>query len=160
MSLQDLKDKFYELAPRDQLMLIVLVGAVVLYVLFFVVYVPLKNDLAGESKRVVALHQEQARVRSLAGQVLALQAAGGDVNNQNINSILNDSSREFGLRMENFQPSGNSVRVRLAAADFNQVLAWLQELELKQGLQIKDLTLTADQRPGAVLTNVQVQQGE
>lgn len=160
MSFDELKQKFYDLSPRDQLMLLVLAAGVLLYLLHFVLYEPMRDELESERKRVLAVKEEQARVRSLAAQALALQQSGGELNHQNINSILNDTSREFGLRMENFQPSGSAVRVRLASADFNRVLAWLHELEIKQGLQIRDLNLTADDQPGAVIANVQVEQGE
>ncbi len=154
------KEKFFLLSARDQLMLVVGAAAIFLYILLFVVLGPLQSKLELQRKRVAAAVAEQQNVYSLAGKVKALQSGGGQVANQSLNAIINDSLRQFGLRMENFQPSGSAARLRLAAADFNQVLPWLHELEIKQGLQIKDLTLTADKNPGAVLVNIQVQQGE
>lgn len=158
--MNELKEKFLELSPRDQLMLVFGVGAVVIYVLIFVLLLPMQEDLSKQKKRVVAAKEEQQRVQVLAGKVLSAQQNGGNTGTQSINALLNQSLGQFGLRMENFQPSGNSARVRLASAEFNKVLAWLHELEIKQGLQVKDLTLTADKNPGAVLVNVQLQQGE
>lgn len=158
--MNELKEKFLALSTRDQLMLVGGAALVLIYILVFVLLFPMQDRLDKSQQRVKSSLEEQSRVRHLAGQVLGLQQNGGGAGQQGINALLNESLGRFGLRMENFQPSGNTARVRLASAEFNQVLAWLHELEINQGLQVKDLTLTADKNPGAVLVNVQLQQGE
>lgn len=160
--MNDLKQWFFDLSPRDQLMLVVGSGLLLIYILVFLVYLPMKNGLEQTERRNIAAMEEQQRVRDLAGQVLATRAAGGDPadGGGNLNSALNSSLREHGLTMENFQPSGSGARVRLGASEFTRVLAWLHDLEVKRGLHIRDLTITADQTPGAVVVNLQLQQGE
>lgn len=160
--LDELKEKFLDLSPRDQLMLVVGTLAVLVYILVFMVLMPLHNELASTQKRNNALLEEQGRVRDLASKVMAAKQAGDSPGNagQSLNALLNSTLRDHGLRMENFQPSGNSARVRLASAEFNKVVAWLNELEIQRGIQIKDLTITADQAPGSVLVNLHMQRGE
>lgn len=159
--MNDIKQWFLDQSPRDQLVLSAGGVLVLLYILLFMVLLPLREDLQSTQKRNLAALQEQQRVHNLAGRVLGLQqSAGGGAAGQNLNSLLNETLREFGLRMENFQPSGDAARVRLGTSDFNRVFAWLTEMEVKQGVQIKDLTITADQSPGAVLVNLQLVQGE
>lgn len=159
--MNDIKQWFLDQSPRDQMMLSAGGIAVVLYILLFMVLMPLYESLEKTEKRNLAVMAEQQRVRELASQVLAQQKSpSGATAGQNLNALLNQSLREFGLTMENFQPSGNSARVRLGSSEFNKVLAWLHEMEVKQGVQIKDLTITADQGPGAVLVNLQMVRGE
>lgn len=159
--MNDIKQWFLDQSPRDQMMLSAGGIAVVLYILLFMVLMPLYENLEKTEKRNLAVMAEQQRVRELASQVLAQQKSpSGATAGQNLNALLNQSLREFGLTMENFQPSGNSARVRLGSSEFNKVLAWLHEMEVKQGVQIKDLTITADQGPGAVLVNLQMVRGE
>lgn len=158
--MNEIKQWFLDQSPRDQMMVSVGGVAVLIYILFFLVLFPMQNDLDRKEKRNMASLQEQQEVRQLAGQVLARQQAGqASAGAQNLTSLLNDSTREFGLTMENVQPSGNSARVRLGASDFNKVLAWLHEMEIKRGLQISDVTITAERNPGVVMVNLQLTQG-
>lgn len=161
--MNELKQWFFDLSPRDQLMLVVGGGLLLVYILVFVVYFPMKDGLEQTERRNIAAMEEQQRVRELAGQVLATRAAGGDPaagGGGSLNAALNSSLREHGLAMENFQPSGSGARVRLGTSEFTRVLAWLHDLEVKRGLHIRDLTITADPAPGAVVVNLQLQQGE
>lgn len=157
--MNDLKQWFLDQNPRDQMMLSVGGVAVLIYILVFMVLLPMQDNLDRKERRNLVSLQEQEEVRQLAGQVLARQQGGQAVSNQNLTSLLNDSTREFGLTMENVQPSGNSARVRLGASDFNKVVAWLNEMENKRELQISDLTITADRNPGLVQVNLQLTQG-
>lgn len=159
--MNDLKQWFLDQSPRDQLVLSVGGVATVIFILLFMVLLPMYDDLESTQRRNLAAVNEQQRVRELAGQVIGQQQSpSGATAGQNLNALLNESLREFGLTMENFQPSGDSARVRLGSSDFNKVIAWLTEMEVKQGVQIKDLTITADQGPGAVLVNLQLVRGE
>lgn len=158
--MNEVKQWFLDQSPRDQMMLSVGGIAVVLYILLFMVLMPLYDNLEKTQQRNLAAMAEQQRVRELAGQVMAQkQSPSGSTAGQNLNALLNESLREHGLTMENFQPSGNTARVRLGASEFNKVLAWLTEMEIKHGVQIKDLTIT-EQGPGAVGVNLQIARGE
>jgi len=158
--MNQIKQWFLDQSPRDQMVLSVGAAAMAIFILFFLILFPMQDNLQKTQKRNLASLQEQQTVRDLAGQVLARQQDGSHSGTQNLTSLLNDTTRQFGLRMENVQPTGNSARVRLGASEFNVVLAWLHEMEIKQGLQVTDLTITADKNPGAVLVNLQLTQGE
>ncbi len=159
--MNDLKQWFFDLSPRDQLMLVVGGSLVLVYILVFVVLLPMDDKLDQSRKRNLAALEEQQRVRQLAGELMAAKSAGGKSGSGgSMNAVLNNTLREHGLTMENFQPSGDGARVRLGVSDFNQVLAWVHDLEVNRGMHIRDLTVTGDQVQGAVSVNLQLQQGE
>jgi general secretion pathway protein M len=159
--MNELKQWFLDQSPRDQMVLSAAAVVVGIFILLFLVLSPMQADLDKKQKRNLGALQEQQMVRDLAGQLLARQQSGqGGGNSNSLTSLLSESTRNFGLTMENIQPSGNTARLRLAAADFKQVLAWLNEMEIKQGLQVSDLTLVADKAPGTVIVNLQLAQGE
>lgn len=158
--MNEVKQWFLDQHPRDQAMLAAGGLLVAIYILLFVILFPMQDELAKKQKRNIAALGEQQNVYQLAGQLLAKQQSGGGESSQNLNSLLNQSLREFGLSMEQFQPSGNSARVRLATSEFNKVLAWLHEIEIKQGVMVRDLSVTADKSPGAVLVHLQLVRGE
>ncbi len=159
--MNDFKQWFFDLSPRDQLMLVAGGSLVLVYVMVFIVLLPMSDKLEESRKRNLAALEEQQRVRQLAGELMAVKSAGGNAGGGgSMNAVLNNTLREYGLTMENFQPSGDGARVRLGVSDFNQVLAWVHDLEINRGMHIRDLTVTADQAQGAVSVNLQLQQGE
>lgn len=160
--ISDLKEWFASLSPRDQLMLLMGGGAVLIYILVFLVLVPMREELERKEQRNMRALEEQHRVLNLAGQVLGARETQAEETpgQQSLNALLNDTLREYGLSMETFQPSGSAARVRLAPSEFNRVIAWLDELENKHAMQIRDLTLTADGRPGMVLVNLSLLRGD
>lgn len=158
--LDELKQKFLDLSPKDQLMLAVGALAVLVYILLFVILLPMQSEMRKMEKRNMQALDEQGEVRELAGKLLAKQNAGESTGgDQSLNGILNSSLRAHGLLMENFQPSGNSARVRLRSGEFNKVLGWINEMEVRQGMTIKNLTMTADESPGSVMVSLTIQQG-
>lgn len=158
--MNEIKQWFLDQNPRDQMMLSVGVVAVVIYILLFLILFPIQEDLRKTERRNLDSLRIQQEVRDLAGQVLARQQGGQQTGGQNLTSLLSESTRQFGLSMENVQPTGNTARVRLGASPFGSVLAWLNDMESKHGLQITELNITADKSPGAVLVSLQLTQGE
>ena len=160
--LDDAKNWFLSLSPRDQLALGICSVVLVCYVLIFVILLPMQTDLEKAEHRNKRALEEQQEVRTLAGRILAAKASESSQGGRGgLNAILNDSLREFGITMENFQPSGTTgARVRLAPSEFNKVLAWLNEMEIKRGVTIKDVTMTAQENPGTVAVTLQMQLGE
>lgn len=159
--MNEAKEWFLNLNSRDQLMLAIGGFAFLIYILLFMILIPMQGELERKKQGNLAAMSEQQRVHHLAGQVLGReqQQSNGRDTQQSLNALLNSSLRQFGLRMESFQPSGDTARVRLSSSEFNKVLAWLDEMETKKGVQIRDLTITADNDPGAVLVNLQIMQG-
>ena len=59
--------------------------------------------------------------------------------------------------MDDFQPTGaNNVRVRFASVEFNKLVAWMNELENKEGIQIKEVSVTADPKIKGLLSTATV----
>ena len=155
--MNELKQRFLDLSPRDQLFLVGGAGILLVFILLFGVLFPMQDELAKARKQNASALKEQQEVRSLAGRVLASQqGAQGGNQQQSLNGLLNKTLSQHELTMENFQPSGNQARVRLSSSDFNKVFAWMHELEIKHGVNIKDVTITSDQSPGSVLVNLQL----
>ncbi len=159
--MDDLKQWFLGQSPRDQLVLSLGGVLVSLYILMCLVLQPMQNDLAKQERRNARMLDEQVEVLSMAGQLMAVRDPGAPTGarDQSLNGIVNATTRHYGLRMDSLQPSANSARVRLGASNFNDVMAWLNDMENKRGLQIKDLTITASQLPGSVVVHLQLVQG-
>jgi len=158
--MEEYKQWFFEQSPRDQMVLVFGVITVVFYILFFVVLFPMQDGVSKKERQINDALVEQGDIYELASKLKARQDTGASgASDQSLNSVINATTRQFGVSMMSNQPSGNSARVRLGPSQFNNVISWLHEMEINRGIQIKDLTITADTVPGNVTTQLQLVKG-
>jgi general secretion pathway protein M len=153
--MNELKNWFLQNSPRKQLALSIgaLITAVVL--LYMVAISPLAKNRDRQLTNNQALVSQLIELRRLAAELLGRLESGG-AQPLNLAQLTNQSLRSHNLRMEDFQPTGDtSVRIRLANVEFNSVIAWLDELENKEGVQISEISVTGDAIEG-LLSNVTV----
>lgn len=150
--MNEFKDWFLQKSPREQLMLGVMTILVTLTLIYVLVLLPLINQRDKQLVNNRALIAQQMEVRRLAAEVLGQQQSG-NTRQRSLAQITNTTLRNQGLKMEDFQPTGNNnVRVRLARVEFNKVMSWLDELENKEGVQVKEVSVTADDIKGLLST--------
>lgn len=153
--MEELKNWFLQNSPREQLMLSVGAVAVSLCLLYIGVLAPLadKRDKQRAINQTVLNQQEE--VRELAQAILGQRQSGGS-GDRSLAQLTNSTMRNHGLTMEQFQPTGNnSVRVRFGSVEYNKIMAWLDELENKEGVQVSEVSVTASDVTG-LLSNATV----
>ena len=149
---------FNNLESREQLLLMVGGFFVVLYLLYLVLWNPIANKRDDLLVQNQAVAQSLGSVRSLAAEYQALKrsgAAGKSPVGSNLSRIVDTSVARNQLKMNRFQPSSSGdVQVRFENAVFNNIVAWLYELESEYAIEVKELSVT----PGAAagLVNVSV----
>ena len=158
--MEALKDWWNNATSREQLYL--LVGGIC--VAICLVYVILYKPITGMRDKQLRINNAQLasleRVRELAGQVQALNNTSDANTGPRIDQLVQRSLSANLLRAAALDASGrNGVRIRLENAPFDRVVAWLHELEITQGVQIKDLTVAAGKQQGQVTINMRVQKG-
>ncbi|MDZ7923536.1 MAG: type II secretion system protein M [Marinagarivorans sp.] len=150
--MNDFKNWFLQNSQREQLLISVGSVLVILALLYMLVLVPMTKS---RDKQVInnrAVLAQQQQVRELAAQYLGEQQSGGG-QPMSLAQLINTSLSHHGLRMDDFQPTGEQdVRVRLDRVEYNKVMAWLDELENKKGVQIKEVSVAVDEVAGLLST--------
>lgn len=145
---------------REQLSLLIMSAAVVLYVLFAWVWSPLdsaRDDMALRNQSTVELLQ---RVDAMVSEVQALKAAGGgNIRQRNLTSLINQTTRSQNLSVTRLQPnSRGDIQVRMEGAPFDDVMKWLHVIELRERLVIQELSLTKAGGSGLINLTVRLSQ--
>lgn len=150
--MNEFKNWFLQNSPREQLLLGVGAVAVALTLLYAGLLMPIANDRDKQILNNKAVLSQQVEVRQLAAEVLGQQQSGGG-RQASLAQVTNNSLRNHGLRMDDFTPTGDKdVRVRLSNVEFNKVMAWLDELENKEAIQIREVSVTAADITGLLST--------
>lgn len=143
---------------RDQIAIVALAIAVVIYVLVGWIYQPLQakqaqltqaNDVAAEDLRWML--GAAAKVKAAPAKQ-ASSSSGGS-----LSQVIDASVRRAGLKMKRFQPSGDKqAQVWLENVPYSAAMTWLNELEVERGYRIDSASITAASQSGTVNVRIRV----
>ncbi|MCX2972251.1 type II secretion system protein M [Halieaceae bacterium IMCC8485] len=155
-----MKQWFMGLTQREQLSLFIMGLAVALYLAFVIFIAPLSQarDRMVVQNRGVA--ESLQRVEVLVSQILYLRETGnGSSTNLNLTSLVNRSTSSYQLQVNRLQPnSRGELQVRLENAVFDDLIAWLYQVEYKEGLRVLETSITPAGTVGRVNATVRLAQ--
>ena len=155
-----MKQWFAGLTQREQLSLLIMGGAVALYLLYMLLLAPLseaRDRMATQNQGVAGSLQ---RVDVLVSQIMLLRESGNDSGaRRNLTSLINRSTSGFSLQVNRLQPnSRGEIQVRLENAVFDDLVAWLHQMEYTEGLLVREASVTQAGAPGRVNVTVRLAQ--
>ena len=154
-----MREWFNAQTPRDQIALIALAAAVVIYGVVAFALVPAseaRSQMVANNKAATA---QLARVEAKVSQVVDLRANGESGQNQNLSSTLSAAAQNAGLTVKRLQPnSRGEVQVRFESVEFDALLQWLQTIEGNEGLRIIDASVSDAGRSGGVNATLRVRE--
>ncbi len=149
---QQLSDRYYQLEPRDQLALKILsafLGIILLY--SFVVQPAREYQLEAEQhyrQSLEALNWIEANKPLVT--VAANQRAKRDPG-QSLLGIANATSKSYRLSFNRYQPVGeNGLSLWLNKVAFNDVVLWLERLDKRYGISVKEIAVEREANKGLV----------
>ena len=160
--MQAIKQWYSNLARKEQ-QLIALLGAVfVVFIFAKLIWQPISD-----SRDRLRIQNEQAQrelvsVRALASEYKTLKQSGARSGGSggNLNQLLNSSVKRHQLSLKRLQPSSSGdVQLRFENAVFNRLVAWLNELEVANGVVVKDISISPAGTAGLVNVSVRVRNG-
>ena len=154
-----MREWFNAQTQREQLALMILTAALVLYGLVAFVLLPVndaRNQMLANNEAAIA---QLARVEAKVSQLLELRANSEAGQNQNLSSTLSAAAQNAGLVVKRLQPnSRGEVQVRFESVEFDALLQWLQTIEGNEGLRIVDASLSDAGRSGGVNATLRVRE--
>lgn len=144
---------YREQSSRDQRMLLLLGGFLLLVSVWLLVRVPVERDLEQAERRYEAARSDHLWI--LEHREEAARAAGrsgsGQQTGQALLSTVAGSARRSGLTLNRFQPEGDdALAVSLDEVVFSDMLGWLETLEAEEGIRVRQASLSAADRAGRV----------
>jgi general secretion pathway protein M len=144
---------YADLESRDRYALL---GLAVFFGLLFVVvgiWQPAVNYAADakasrDSKRELIewMNSTAGQARATAGSQVASPNSG-----QSLLTIVSRTAKTFSIKPNKLQPEGNdAVGVWFEAVAFDMLISWLEELQMKQGILVKQISVDKNEQPGTV----------
>lgn len=155
-----MKAWFVNLTQREQLSLLVMALAVGLYLLFMVLVAPLDSAREQMAQQNRGVAESLQRVDVLVSQIMQ-QREGGAASGarRNLTSLINRSTSSYSLQVDRLQPnSRGEVQVRLENAVFDDLAAWLHQVEYREGLLVREASITQAGSAGRVNATIRLAQ--
>lgn len=155
-----MKDWFIQRNQREQVSLLVLAFALGLYLLYMLIWSPLdsmRDKLEVQNMGVATTLQ---RVDAMVSEVMQLRDGGARTSSRrNLTSLINKSTSRLELQVSRLQPNARGeIQVRLESAAFDTVLLWLHEVEYREGLLVREVSITQAGPAGRVNATVRIAQ--
>ena len=153
-----MKELFSQLNQREQLSLLLLSLALLVYLLYILVLSPLESEREQLIAQNSAVIESQGRVDAMVSQLLQLREGGAKTGaKRNLTSVINQSTSRLQLPVMRLQPnSRGEIQVRIENASFNDVLKWLNEMEYTESLLVREVSVTPAASAGRVNITVRI----
>jgi general secretion pathway protein M len=152
------------LEPRERMLVLAIVGALVVLLVYGMLLQPfynqhgkLKAGVAEQRETLKWMQQSAATVRQLRGSG---QTASTGLGGRSLLSVADASARNSGLgpALKRVEPEGSSgVRVWLDGAAFDSVAGWLDLMSTRYGVDIESITIESSGGPGRVNVRLTLQ---
>ena len=155
-----MKEWFSQLNQREQMSLLLLGLALSLYLVYMFVWSPLESRREQLAVQNTAVAESLARVDAMVTELLQLRSSGAKPGaKRNLMTVINQSTGRLSLPVSRLQPnSRGEIQVRLEDVAFDSLLQWLYEMEYREGLLVREVSVTKTGSVGRVNVTVRIAQ--
>jgi len=151
MDQSSIKQWWQQLNVREQRLVLALGSAVMVLLLYTLLWQPLNTNLANTEKKVESRQALLTWVDENVARYQAIKPSGsGKKTTGSLSSIINRTANQYQLNITRMQPQGESLQVWLDTAPFTQLLFWLEHLANNEGLQVQAIDLASSDKSGEV----------
>lgn len=155
-----MKEWFAGLNQREQMSLLALGIALALYLVYMVAWAPLAERRSALAVQNESVAQSLQRVDAMVSEIIRLREGGGaSASRRNLTALVNQSTGRHGLQVSRLQPnSRGDIQVRLENAVFDDLLAWLNDVENREALLVTEIAITRSGNVGRVNATIRISQ--
>jgi general secretion pathway protein M len=133
---------------RDQKVIKAVSGFIVLCLIIVLFVQPF---LAKQDQYQASLDKSLSIYESLASNAHKFQGQSvGASSDGPILAVVTQQAKKSNIKLKRFEPDGAVLRIWLEAAVFDDAIRWLEELNLKHGIQIKQINVDRSEKSGLV----------
>jgi general secretion pathway protein M len=152
------------LANRERLLVVLAGGAVLVALLYLLVWEPFAQERSALASRVEAHRQDLAWMEQAASELQRLRATTrattvGD-RQRSMLAVIDSSAKQTGLRkvIQRMEPVGqDGVKLWLENADFDLLIRWLGDLKQRFGIRVTRASFDRSDTPGRVDSRLSLQ---
>ena len=146
-----MKQWWMQLQKREQQLVGAMVAFVVLFLAFNFIWQPLNDGLDKAEKKLDRQQELLAYIQESTEKYKAANK-GGSANRSggSLSTVVNRVAKQHQIDIARMQPQGEQIQLWIDEVSFNQLLVLLNDLTLRQGLQVSAIDITKGNSDGSV----------
>ncbi len=145
-----MKNWWLQLNNRERQLVSGLAAVVVIFILYSFVWQPLNNSIEKGRKKLERQQSLLSWVTSETARYQANKGNGRPITSGSLSSTINRTARTNNITIARVQPQNSDVQVWIDNASFTDLLTWLEQLSINEGIQVKNIDLTSAEQSGQV----------
>lgn len=160
-----MREYFENLSQRERYLVIVAGTALVIFLLWALLWRPMMASAKDVQQRVAAQESELQWMRQAAAEARVLRGAAGagaQASGGSLLSLVERTARQGRLApaVKRVQPDGEQgVRIWLENASFDDLLVWLHQLATAHGVALSEVAVERQQAAGIVNGRLLLERG-
>lgn len=160
-----MKEWWHNLQPREQRILLGGAVALLLLMLYALVWDPYQQEMSRLRDSVSAKRLDLQTMQQAAAEIEALRhgGAGGVLPaGQSIMALVDGSSKQFNISagIKRIQPEGErSVKVWAEQVPFDDLIRWLDDLQKRSGIAVHTISIERQEVAGLVNVRMELRGG-
>jgi len=146
-----MKERWLQLNIREQRLVIAMASVVIFFILYSAIWSPLNKNIDSATKKIE--RQESLLTLVKAGTATYKSAVGanrGGNRNASLSSVVNQTAGGEKIVIARLQPQGEDLQVWIDEVPFNNLLKWLENLSVNNGINVKSIDITDANKAGVV----------
>jgi len=159
-NIEKLKNQFDQLNNRERTLVIAAAVALAFFIPYQFIWSPIVNGVEERRNKVDKQEQDLVWMQSKLAEVkrLSRSASNASATGKSLYGLVEKTARQkFGSEIRIQQEGKKGIRVQLKDAGFDAVLFWLDELQVKYKVNIKDFKIDRSKNIGNVRASVLVE---
>ena len=139
------RQKFSNLAPRDQRATLLLAAFFSILALIFLVILPAKKYYDREVTRFIGaeelntwLVENESRLRTKETSALGLDSIAAD---QSLVIVVSESASSSGIKISRMEPQENRLIIQIEKTPFSGLIKWISELSEAKEITVQDISV-------------------
>lgn len=145
-----MKEWWQQLNEREQILVAVMGSLIGVFLLYSSIWQPLNENLIKAEKKLVRQQALLSWVNENTERFQQLNKNGASKSKGSLSSTVNRTSREYQITVTRMQSQGDDLQVWIDEVAFKNLLKWLENLSLNEGLQVKGIDLSKSDEKGVV----------
>ncbi|RXF02817.1 type II secretion system protein M [Pseudoalteromonas sp. PS5] len=137
------------LKEQEQKLLIFAGAVFVVFVLVMGIFRPL-NQAVNDAELKLQRNHELVNWVGQSVNKLKANSPTRVTSSGSISQVVNSTRSRFKIDISKMQPNGDALRLTIDNVEFNQLIAWVDELTNRHGVRVENLDLTQGNTPGFV----------
>lgn len=137
------------LKEQEQKLLIFAGAVFVVFVLVMGIFRPL-NQAVNDAELKLQRNHELVNWVGQSVNKLKVNSPTRVTSSGSISQVVNSTRSRFKIDISKMQPNGDALRLTIDNVEFNQLIAWVDELTNRHGVRVENLDLTQGNTPGFV----------